>query len=400
LVYALFAADSVYDEWQEIVVRLGGNDVAVVSKPGFANWNAITPSTALMAAAVDVPPNARIVVAGCGHGALGVTFARRASGGQVWLIDTSVVAVEAARRTLRANDVGNASVVVEATDVVSWRQPADLVVIECDKDRGLNRRFLVEAHRVLEPGGFVYLAGANNQGIKSVVDDGARLFGNVAIVDVRMKHRVARLQKLADGPDAPAWAAEPGIAPGTWVRFAGQAQGIGIELASLPGVFSHGRIDPATHLLGESLAVPAGARVVDLGCGSGAIGLWAARMGATRVDLVDANLLAVASAREGAKTNGAVNVRVLSSDVLGAVREESYDLVATNPPFHTGRDVDYHVAVAFIEQAAAALAPGGEFVLVANRFIPYERLLEGAFGGYRLIAANSRYRLLAATRAR
>jgi 16S rRNA G1207 methylase RsmC len=45
------------------------------------------------------------------------------------------------------------------------------------------------------------------------------------------------------------------------------------------------------------------------------------------------------------------------------------------------------------------LVPGGEFVLVANRFIPYERLLEGAFGGFRVVTADGRYRVLAATRA-
>ena len=395
----LFVADSAYDDWQNVRVRLGGDDIAVVSKPGFANWNSITPATALLAAAVQVPPEARVVVVGCGHGALGVALARRASRGHVTLIDPSVVAAEAARRTLEANDIGNASVVLDPADVLSWRRSADLVVIECAKDRGLNRRFLVEAHRALEPGELVYVAGANNEGIKSVVDDAARLFGNVSVVDVRMRHRVARLHKMADGPPAPAWAAEDGIAPGTWVRFEGQPQGIRVELASLPGVFSHGRVDPATQLLGEHLAIPAGARVVDLGCGSGAIGLWAAQMGASHVDLVDANLLAVASAQESAKASGIANARVVASDVLGAVREERYDLIATNPPFHAGRDVDYRVAVAFVEQAAAALVPGGEFVLVANRFIPYERLLEVTFGGYRVLAADGRYRVLAAHRA-
>ena len=399
MVQAVLGADWDYDAWQRFRVRLGSNDVTIVSKPGFANWNAVTPAAALLARTVAVPENSRVVVVGSGHGALGVELARRAGSRHVALIDTSVVAAEAARRTLEANDVENVSVLVEAADVVSWPQPADLAVIECGRDRGLNRRFLVEAHRVLEPGGLVYVAGANNQGIKSVVDDAARLFGNVEIVDVRMKHRVARLQKMADGPCAPTWAAEPGIAPGSWVRFAGQAKDVRVELASLPGVFSHGRVDPATQLLGENLAVPIGGRVVDLGCGSGAIGLWAARMGAARVDLVDANLLAVASALEGAKANGIANARVFASDVLGAVRGKRYDLIATNPPYHAGRDVDYRVAVAFIEQAAAALVPGGEFVLVANRFIPYERLLERAFGGYRVVAVDARYRVLAATRA-
>src|SRR5215510_6735556 len=87
LVHVLFVADSDYDDWQNVLVRLGGDDVVVLSKPGFAYWNAITPSTALLAAAVPVPPEARVVVVGCGHGALGVVLAGRATRGQVTLID-------------------------------------------------------------------------------------------------------------------------------------------------------------------------------------------------------------------------------------------------------------------------------------------------------------------------
>ena len=74
------------------------------------------------------------------------------------------------------------------------------------------------------------------------------------------------------------------------------------------------------------------------------------------------------------------------------------DLVATNPPFHSGKEVDTRAAQAFLEQSAQALAPGGRLLLVANRFLHYERPMAALFGKVETLAQNGRYHLLLATR--
>ena len=62
-------------------------------------------------------------------------------------------------------------------------------------------------------------------------------------------------------------------------------------------------MDAGTALLLQHLDIPAGGAVLDPGCGSGVIGCFAARNGAGAVDFLDADLLAVACARENIALN-------------------------------------------------------------------------------------------------
>src|SRR5262249_24686100 len=84
----------------------------------------------------------------------------------------------------------------------------------------------------------------------------------------------------------------------------------------------------------DLLAIPAGARMLDAGCGYGIIGLVAARLGAAPVDMVDVNIFAVAAAEENIRRNGVANAHAFPSDGVPEGAARRYDVVATNPPFH------------------------------------------------------------------
>ena len=71
--------------------------------------------------------------------------------------------------------------------------------------------------------------------------------------------------------------------------------------------------------------------VLDLGTGSGAVALQAARLGA-RVTAVDVSWLAVLTARVNALLAGH-RIRVRHGDLTTAVPGRSYDLVVSNPPY-------------------------------------------------------------------
>ncbi|HLI52181.1 MAG TPA: methyltransferase, partial [Thermomicrobiaceae bacterium] len=124
--------------------------------------------------------------------------------------------------------------------------------------------------------------------------------------------------------------------------------------------------------------------------------LLAALNGTERVDLVDVNLLAVASARENARKHRLNQVDVMPSDLFSAVAGRSYDLIVSNPPFHQGKAVDYSVTDRMIRQAADHLTPDGRLILVANAFIRYEPALRERFAQVRKLAETSRYQLFAA----
>ncbi|CAA9363521.1 MAG: hypothetical protein AVDCRST_MAG93-7799, partial [uncultured Chloroflexia bacterium] len=50
----------------------------------------------------------------------------------------------------------------------------------------------------------------------------------------------------------------------------------------------------------------------------------------------------------------------------------------------------------FITHARTVLVPGGRLVVVANAFIPYERLIDQVFGSVATLAHNKRYQVLMA----
>ncbi len=206
---------------------------------------------------------------------------------------------------------------------------------------------------------------------------------------------MARVTKQATPDRLPAWAAEPGIAPGTWYDFEPEVQGEQFRLRSQPGVFAFDRIDDGTALLLSVLPVPGGGAVLDIGCGHGIIGLVASRRGAGQIDMVDTSLPAVAAARENIARNDAPNAAAFPSDALSAVADRRYDLIVTNPPFHAGKAVDYDMAQTFVEGSRPLLHPGGQLVLVANKFIRYERQMRSYFARIDVLAETGRYHVLA-----
>jgi 16S rRNA (guanine1207-N2)-methyltransferase len=171
----------------------------------------------------------------------------------------------------------------------------------------------------------------------------------------------------------------------------------GLKVLGLPGVFSAGKLDKATALLLDLLdgLDLKGLKVLDLGCGSGVVGAWAASRGA-EATLLDADLQSVRSAEATLEANQ-LAARVLHSDVDAALEDTQYDLVLSNPPFHVGRGVVLDITAEFVAAAWRRLKPGGRLVLVANEFLPYERLLAG-WQQVGSLAQQGGFKVLSATR--
>jgi 16S rRNA (guanine1207-N2)-methyltransferase len=269
-------------------------------------------------------------------------------------------------------------------------------VLPMPPDRDLARRWLVTAREALVPGGLLLLAGANAEGIRPVITDATALFGPPQSEHYRQRHRVARFLAGEKRGDDPAWARWAGIAPGTWQEFDLSLGEDPVTLETMPGVFAGDRLDAGTRLMLEHLHVEAGTRVLDVGCGAGVIGIRASRLGASSIDLVDANLLAVAAARRNLRRLE-INGRALASDVYSAVAGERYDLIVSNPPFHHGKRVDLTVADALIAGAPGHLRPQGRLLVVANAFLAYGNQMERVFRRVETVAATRQYHVLTAS---
>jgi len=172
------------------------------------------------------------------------------------------------------------------------------------------------------------------------------------------------------------------------------------EFRSASGVFAHYRFDEGTRLLIETMQVRRGDRILDLGCGYGAIGLVAAALATRgRAWLVDVNRRAAHLAQANAASHGLTNVCVLVGDGAAPVQDGCMDLVLTNPPIRAGR----RVVVEFIEGAWRVLRPGGRFYMVARSAQGARTLaglVAGRFGEARQVRADEGYRVYEARRGR
>ncbi|MDF2925339.1 MAG: small [Paenibacillaceae bacterium] len=148
------------------------------------------------------------------------------------------------------------------------------------------------------------------------------------------------------------------------IRFQAELRGQVFTFLSDAGVFSKHGIDFGSTLLIETMEIGPGAKVLDVGCGYGPIGLAAARMAKPgEVVMVDVNDRALELARQNAAANQIDNVRIMRSDALEQVRDERFHCILTNPPIRAGKEVVHRI----FEEAYQCLLPGGHLWVVIQK---------------------------------
>ena len=124
-----------------------------------------------------------------------------------------------------------------------------------------------------------------------------------------------------------------------------------------------------------------GQKVLDLGCGYGAVGVTAAKLvGAANVFMVDSDPEAVTYSRKNAQKNNVEAVHIIQSDGIETLTESEFDLILCNPPYHA----DFSVPRRFIEKGFNRLRIGGKLLLVTKRKEWYKNKLISIFGGVRI----------------
>jgi 16S rRNA (guanine1207-N2)-methyltransferase len=163
------------------------------------------------------------------------------------------------------------------------------------------------------------------------------------------------------------------------------------------GIFSSRGLDPGSALLIQNLGIAPTDRVLDLGCGWGAVGVAAAKSAREgHVVLTDVNRRAARLAHQNLARNRIRNAEVRVGPFFEPVPDERFDVIATNPPYRIGRTQ----ILRLLDEAPGHLAPGGRLLLVGKgsegiRF--YQRWLEEhAPGPVTVLDRGSGYRVLEA----
>lgn len=266
----------------------------------------------------------------------------------------------------------------------------DWIIVNLPRQKKLLAMLMDCASSFLAEEGTLWLAGENRAGIKSADKHLELHFGQVTKLD---SARHCTLFEATTPHQEKTFSPSP--YQEQWSLQCGNSD---ITVLSYPGVFAHGRLDPGTALLLESITgLDFKGNVLDFGCGAGVIGACiAASNQNTAVTFLDTNALALRACRESLDENGLSGL-LLASDGLAELRGR-YDLVISNPPIHAGVKTDNRMSLRLLESVHEYINPNGRIIIVANRHLPYEKWLEQLFHSVNELAANDHFKVISAQR--
>ena len=255
-------------------------------------------------------------------------------------------------------------------DYITWKKRGFSVGLEPPKNavaavvclpraRALARAELHRAALSVPPGAPIVVDGQKHDGIEP------------ALKELRLHVELSRPYSKGHGKTAE-FAGTP--LPDDWQWRTNQtSEGFVTSLGS----FSADGIDPASAALAEVLPGGVKGRVADLGAGCGFLSQKLLRRDEIlEIDLIEADYHALNAARLNISDRRA---NFHWADARTFETETEYNVLVSNPPFHTSRQADTNLGQEFIKSASRLLAQRGRFFMVANRHLPYESALQLAF---------------------
>jgi 16S rRNA (guanine1207-N2)-methyltransferase len=253
--------------------------------------------------------------------------------------------------------------------------PYTAAVVCLPRAKAQARALVAMAAALVVPGGPVAVDGQKTDGIDALLKE---VRGRMVVSEALAKAH-GKLAVLTAGPGLEDWADVP-------VDVAG--------FRTVAGVFSADGIDRGSALLAAALPPEMKGRVADLGAGWGYLAQAVlSRAGVKECHLVEAE----ADALDCARMNLTDERAVFHWADATTVKLPRLDHVVMNPPFHQGRDADPGLGIAFIGAAARMLSPPGVLWLVANRHLPYDRVLTTLFREVQDIGGDAAFRVIRAS---
>lgn len=344
-------------------------------------WNAADELLLAQCAASPLPTAARVLVVNDHSGALAIAL-------HAWRPDSwndSFCSRLALEQNLARNQL--------PADCVNFL-PADTppdgmydaVLLQLPKTLALLEQQLVQLRPHLNPQALIMAGGMLKHMPASMTDAFTRLTGPAKTSLAQKKARLVFARF------------DPQLAPTLPAPQRYPVPGTPLQLVSHANVFSQQKLDIGTRFLLENFPEPNAAQsILDLGCGNGALGIFAGwHWPQARLHFVDDSFLALKSARESCALNELKNpLHFHAGDALEQF-DGTVDAILCNPPFHEGNRVHTDIAARMFRGAARHLTAQGTLTIVANRHLDYRPLLNPHFRQVKLVTGNNKFVILQA----
>ena len=150
-------------------------------------------------------------------------------------------------------------------------------------------------------------------------------------------------------------------------------------------VFSPFNVDKGTLAMLSTVNLSQGDKLLDLGCGYGIVGIYAAKFIPPQdIVMSDVDKKCTELSKKNALINGTDGVKIVLSNGFENIQDKDFTLILSNPPYH----VDFSVPKHFIEKGFNRLQIGGKMYMVTKRKNWYKNKLAAIFGGVRVIEVD------------
>ncbi|WP_343192430.1 methyltransferase [Buchnera aphidicola (Taiwanaphis decaspermi)] len=169
-------------------------------------------------------------------------------------------------------------------------------------------------------------------------------------------------------------------------------------IKNLPGVFSYKKIDSGTKLLLSTFYNKKAnnknylnkTNVLDLGCGSGVIGINLKLLfGNIKIFSIDNNATSILITKKNFKINF-LEGNVMISDLFSNIKKK-FDLIVSNPSIHNNWKINDYMILQIIEKSNKYLKKKGELRIVTHNFKKYEKEIKKRFSQHTILLKKKHF---------